>query len=303
MKKVLLVPLLLLLLSPAAFARPLVAASNYPLAFLLIQLGGPDFKTLQLLPEGTDPHDYHPGLGDLTQAIKARLLVYNSAPLEPWAERLALEIKRRDGKAVAIIERFGAGNQYHSPEHDAFDDHSHKGFDPHLWLDPMLYLEVAEWLAAELIEVHPAAQKRIENRLDSLGSRLRALDSAYAKQLKGCQGRTLIASHNAWGYLAERYGLQTFALHDLSAQSQTSLKQMVDAVNKARTSGAHAVFAEAGFDQRLSRTLALETGLELRALHPLGNRSGQEAKAGQDYFDLMHRNLEQLSKGLGCSRP
>lgn len=283
-------------------ARPLVAASNYPLAFLLERLGGSDYQSLQLLPEGTDPHAYNPGLGDLTRAVKARLLVYNSAPLEPWAERLAAEVERNGGQTLKLIDRFGAGNQYHQPEHDAHDETEHHGFDPHLWLDPMLYLEVAEWIAAELVELDRGAQKRIENRLDRLGAELKALDQEYRETLKGCRGRTLIASHDAWGYLAERYGLETFALHELSAQSQTSLKQMVDAVNQARTSGANAVFYETLTDARLSRTLALETGLELLELHPLGNRGSVDAKGGQDYFDLMRRNLKNLSRGLGCSR-
>ncbi|MDT8446188.1 MAG: metal ABC transporter substrate-binding protein [bacterium] len=300
----LLIPLFIFLLLQPSLARSqgVLTAANYPLSFLLEQLGGSDYQVVNLMPPGLDPHDYRPGLTDLTRASSAKLLVYNSAPGEPWADRLAQEIERQGGRVIRLSEYFPSSNQKHGPDLDAGEDRHEHGFDPHLWLDPMMFLEVAELLADQLGEMNAPAKTRIQSRLDQLGAKLKALDQQYAQGLAKCQGRTMVVSHDAWDYLTTRYHLKSFALHELSAQSQTSLRQMVSAVNEARTSGADAIFYESLSDNRLSRTLAQETGLALLELHPLGNRSLKEAQAGLGYFELMHANLSHLRRGLGCSR-
>ena len=96
--------------------------------------------------------------------------------------------------------------------HSADDGHDHGGADPHFWLDPQRYSSVAEALAVKLGEIDPAHKADFEKNAQAFATDLSALDAEFSTGLKTCTNTTMVTSHAAFGYLAERYGLKQKAL-------------------------------------------------------------------------------------------
>jgi zinc transport system substrate-binding protein len=163
--------------------------------------------------------------------------------------------------------------------------------DPHVWLDPIRFVEVVRTIGDAL--ERPAAAER-------LVTRLRGLDREYRDGLGDCERRELVTSHDAFGYLARRYGLRTVAVTGLSPEAEPSARDLERVVDEVRRHGATTVFVEKLVSPRLGETVAREVGADTAVLDPIEGVTEEEAERGEDYFSLMRANLAALREGLGC---
>ncbi|OGH00027.1 MAG: hypothetical protein A2600_13700 [Candidatus Lambdaproteobacteria bacterium RIFOXYD1_FULL_56_27] len=298
MKRLFLLVLLTGLNALPLTAKPLVVSVQYPQAFFAQTLGAEAFEVVNLTPPGIESHEYQPGLRSLAKASRAQLLIYNSPRLEPWAAKLGEEVVKQGG-AVWVLET-DFGTPPGSDAQSASSGGQGFGYDPHLWLNPLLAAKLAERLAQELIKLQPQEKEGIEQRLAGLKQKLLLLDQAFEAGLLSCKHKELLVAHDAYGYLAKRYGLSTYALHDLNAESRPGLGQMAAAVKLIRSKGLKVVYFEELVDPRLSLTLAQETGARALPLYPLDNLGQEQLDQGLGYFELMGENLKNLQLGLGC---
>ena len=84
--------------------------------------------------------------------------------------------------------------------------------------------------ADELTQVDPGHAGDHAAASDALQADLGALDAAYREGLAGCRGRTLVTSHEAFGYLAERYGLVQVGIAGLDPAVEPSPARLRDVV-------------------------------------------------------------------------
>ena len=88
--------------------------------------------------------------------------------------------------------------------------------DPHVWLDPTRYELIAHRIGDELgtASVQPFV------------ARLKALDRDYRGGLAHCVRDDIVTSHDAFGYLAQRYGLNQIPITGLSPEAEPSPKDL-----------------------------------------------------------------------------
>jgi zinc transport system substrate-binding protein len=252
-----------------------VVASIYPLAYAAEQVAGSDVRVDDLTPPGAEPHDLELTARDVGRVQKAALVLYVGHGFQPAVED-ALE--GRSGPSLDVLD-------------GARPLRFERRLDPHVWLDPMRYAEVAHGIARALGD--PAAA-------DPFVSRLRKLDGDYRLGLADCRRRTLVTSHAAFGYLAARYGLRQVPLLGLAPEAEPTPKELARLVGTIRVSGATTVFTERLASPALADTVARETGAAVAVLDPLEGLTRAELDAGTDYFAVMRQNLAALRKALEC---
>ncbi|MFD3354554.1 metal ABC transporter substrate-binding protein [Streptomyces fradiae] len=177
-------------------------------------------------------------------------------------------------------------------------DHAHEGGDPHVWLDPVKYAEVAKGVGAGLAKADPDNAAAYEKNTDELVKKLGALDTAFRDGLKNTATRTFITSHTAFGHLAERYGLDQEGIAGLDPESEPSPARIKELQEIARKEKVTTVFFETLASDRTARTLAKDTGLKTDVLDPLEGIT--ERSKGADYLEVMRANLAALQKALGA---
>ena len=161
-------------------SRKTVVASFYPLAFAAEQIGGETVSVENLTPPGAEPHDLEVSPSDVSKIKSADLVLLLGHGFQPQLEDAA----GSGPDVVALLD---------TPALDR-----HPDGDPHVWLDPIRYMRIVERLGVVLRR--PAAASR-------LLARLRKLDREYRRGLADCVRREIVSSHEAFAYLAERYGL------------------------------------------------------------------------------------------------
>jgi zinc transport system substrate-binding protein len=161
--------------------------------------------------------------------------------------------------------------------------------DPHVWLDPARYELIARRIADELGE--PS---------EEFVARLNALDGDFRRGLADCARDDIVTSHDAFGYLAERYGLNQIPITGLSPEAEPSPQDLSRVVDQVRSTRATTVFSETLVSPRIAEAVASETGARTAVLNPIEGLEPSEAKSGEDYFSLMRSNLAALRDALGC---
>ncbi len=135
---------------------------------------------------------------------------------------------------------------------------------------------------------------------ETLERRLRSLDRAFEQGLADCARREIVTNHAAFGYLADRYGLEQIAITGSSPEGELAPRDLERAVDAVRETGATTVFVEPLVSARVVETVAREAGVQTAVLNPIEGLTESEQARGADYFSLMRANLATLRKALSC---
>jgi zinc transport system substrate-binding protein len=146
--------------------------------------------------------------------------------------------------------------------------------------------------------MRPDAAAAFTTRAVALRGELQALDDDYRAGLAGCASTDLVTSHEAFGYLARRYGLTQVGISGISPDEEPSPARLAEVARFVRDHGVTTVYTETLVDPAIAATVVRETGARTAVLDPLeglGSRS-----AGADYLGVMRSNLATLRAGQRC---
>jgi len=271
-----------------------VVAAFYPLQFVAEQVGGDRVEVSTLVKPGTEPHDLELTPQQVGEIGDADVVAY-LAGFQPAVDEAVSNDgsgKRFDAAAVQPL-RDG-----YTPIEEGVLEEDEKGKDPHIWLDPTRLAAVATAMATALGEVDEAGAADYKARAAELDSRLRALDEEYRKGLATCARRSIVVSHNAFGYLADRYGLRQVGITGLTPEEEPSAARLAEVAEFAKANDVKVIFFETLVSPRIAQALAREVGATAQVLDPL---EGLEDPAKDDYFSVMRENLAALRPALSCS--
>jgi zinc transport system substrate-binding protein len=282
--------------SSTAGDRRTVVASFYPLAFLAQRLSGPGWEVLDLTPPGAEAHDVELGIEDRAAIENADLVAYlGDIGFQPQVEAA---VEEASGGVVAAADGL---ELLEGEAHEEEEGETHEGeevltADPHVWLDPVTFATVEERVAEGLVSADPDGRDGYEERAAELRAELEALDGEFQQGLEGCRFDTMIVSHEAFGYLAQRYGLGQLGVAGLEPEGEPTAERLAEAAEMVREERAGAIFYEAGAEaQQVAETVASDAGVPALPLYTL---EGQPESG--DYLTVMRDNLESLREGLDC---
>ena len=276
------VTLVLAATAAAAMASPTrrVVAAFYPVAYAAQLIGGPTVAVTNLTPAGAEPHDIELKPSDVKTIDHAQLVLYLGEGFQPAVEKA---VKSAHVPAIDLL----AGQTLATRKIEG-----KVGLDPHVWLDPIRYAQMASTIGNALHRPRAAA---------SFIQRLQALDKTYRAGLAHCRRKIIVTSHAAFGYLSQRYGLTQLALEGLSPEAEPSPKALANLVTAVRRSGTTTVFFETLVSPKLAQTVAREAHVKTAVLDPIEGITPDALKHGATYFTVMHTNLAALRLALACS--
>lgn len=281
-----------------------VVASFYPMQFLAQRIGGNHVHVSTLTKPGVEPHDLEISPRQTAQLSEAGLVVYLKG-LQPSVDRAIGQAKPQhvaDAASYTTLEDHGTeveGEEGHGHGHEAHKAHEgDAATDPHIWLDPVRYAQVAEGVGKALQKADPDHAAAYKKNTAALVKQLGALDDDFKSGLKGRSTDTFITTHAAFGYLSERYGLRQEAISGLDPESEPSPARMRGLHTTAKKDKVNTVFFETLVSDKTAKTLAGDLHLKTDVLDPIEG-IGDKSK-GRDYFEVMRSNLTALRKALGA---
>jgi zinc transport system substrate-binding protein len=276
-------------------------ATVFPLKEFAASVVGDRGEAALLLPPGAGVHTWQPRPGDIARLAACDLVVFIGAGLEPWLPDLLKAFPEGRVRTLEAAAGLAVADRSEDEPDEPGGSQDHGPLDPHVWLDFELDVRIVERIAEELARLDPDGRAEFAANAAVLTGRLRELDAAFRDGLAGCRGRAIVlAGHEAFGYLARRYGLAQVALYGLSPDAQPKPRDLMKAVEFCRARGLKTVFFENSVPPDLSRTLAREIGGRVLVLYAGHNLTRDQQARDVSFFDLMKENLSNLRDGLGC---
>ena len=184
-------------------------------------------------------------------------------------------------------------------DHDDHEGHDHGTFDPHAWQSLRSAAVYVDNITAALAKADPGNAGAFYLNREAYLAEIKTLDSEIreivAKLPAG--SRTVVTSHDAFGYFSRDYGLTFIAPQGLSTESEASAKDVARLIEQIRDDGIRAVFVENIGDPRLLKRIADESGAVIGGTLYPGALSGPDGPAST-YLDMMRHNARTLVQAL-----
>ena len=153
----------------------------------------------------------------------------------------------------------------------------------------------ADAIAAELSKKDPGHADAYKKNNEALQKKLDGLDKSFQTGLAACERRSIVTTHTAFGYLADRYKLSQVGLSGIDPESEPSPATLAKVKKYVQENGTTTIFTEELVSGKPAETLAKETKTVTAVLSPLESKPEKG-----DYEAAMTGNLTALKKALAC---
>jgi len=290
-----------------------IVAAAYPFEFVAGRVAGQHGQVTSLTQPGAEPHDVELTPQQTAAVIEADLVVYEKtfqAAVDEAVEQSGKD-NALDTTTVVPLQDLGTEDDHegeedaegggHEDEKPAEGEAEHaeeSGLDPHVWLDPTHMVTIGNAIAEKLGTVDPDRAADYTANAKALEAELTALDQAYAEGLQTCERTEFITSHEAFGYLAKRYGLTQIAISGLSPDAEPSPARIAEVHAEAKEHGITTIFYETLVSPDVAKSIAGDLGLKTDVLDPVEGITPESR--GTDYVSVMRSNLTALTTANGC---
>ncbi len=264
---------------------PMVVTSIFPVGDLVERMVGESARVEVLLPPGASPATFEVTPRQVRELHGADLFIMIGGGLDEWVAQLP---EASGGRASVVRLSDGIPLLAEGGEHGSGN--------PHIWLDPILVRDrMLPKLEAALEAVLPADSSALGRRTELLADSLTALDQEIRATLEPLRQRSFVATHPAWSYFAQRYGLKEVGVIHAHPGQEPSSRELARLLEIARDDGVDCIFVEPQLGEVAAKALATELSLPTCLLDPLG---GPGLKDRDGYFQLLRFDTHQFVTGL-----
>lgn len=260
------------------------------------QMGGDLVTTHNLVPIGTDPHEYEPLPEDTKAVTDAAGIIYNGFNLEGgedgWLMRMVDTVGKDETFLYELME--AAEPLYLSGEDGAADE-----INPHTFLDPLLGVHMAENTLKALIDIAPEHKDEFIENANQYIAELQEVHETYERKINEIpeENRLLVTSERAYQYMAQRYGLEEGFIWEIDTEEQGTPEQITSLIKLVNDKKPPALFVESNVDSRAMETVSQETGVDIFSTL-YSDEIGKPGEEGDTYIKFLKYNIDKIHAGL-----
>ena len=277
-----------------------VVASFSILGDLAANVGGDRIALTTLVGPDEDAHAYEPRPDDAVVLSKAKVVLVNGLGFEGFMDRLA-----KTSATKATMVEVSKGAETITPTETGHEGHeSEAGHDPDV-IDPHAFQSVPnvrKYVGAitdAFCATDQAGCETYKMNAAAYDVKLEALDKDIRETVAGLPAdkRTIITSHDAFGYFAHEYGVTFLAPEGVSTASEASAADVAKLIDQVREDKAAAIFIETISDPRLVNQIAAETGTKVGGALYSDALSKPDGPA-PTYIDMMRYNISTIKGAI-----
>ena len=274
-------------LSSALASLPLMAqASAEPLkvvaSFSIIgdfakQVGGDRIELTTLVGPDGDAHVYEPKPVDAAALDEADVVLVNGLHFEGFLSRLAEASATKApivelSKGIKPIHMKEADEHHHSgatrgadEAQHSDDPHDHGDIDPHAFQSVSNARIYVKNIADAFCSADVAGCDTYRANASAYDAKLATTEATVKAEIATIpeDKRTIITSHDAFGYFERAYGISFVAPEGISTEAEASAADVAALIRQVREDHASAIFVENITNARLTEQIARETGLAI----------------------------------------
>lgn len=274
-----------------------VVATFTIISDIVREIGQDHVDVHNLVPTGTDPHEYEPLPDDIKAATDADILLYNGMNLEGgdegWFMKLVRSVGQDEDNVYVLTE--GVEPMY---LHDGTGDDEGE-INPHTFISVKVGMIMAEDTKNALIAADPDNKEEYEKNGEAYLDRLKELDKDYTEKIADIpeENRTLVTSERAFQYMARDFGLKEGYIWEIDTEENGSPEQIKDLIAFLEENDVPGMFLETNVDSRPMDTVSKESGVPIYgAIY--SDEIGEPGSEIDTYVKYLTFNINQIHDGL-----
>ena len=259
-------------------------------------VGGDHVEVIGLMGPGVDPHLYKPTARDIKRLSSANIIFYNGLHLEAKMADILADMSG-DTKTFAVSESISKESLLSLPDVNG-------QYDPHLWFDVSLWMQVVQSVRDTLVDYRPDVKTEIDKNTEDYLAELAELHQYVKTQAEHIPAdqRVLVTAHDAFNYFGNAYGFEVHGLQGISTVDEASIADVQELAAFIVERRVPAVFVESSVSVRnleavkaavKAKGFEVQIGGELfsDAMGSLGTPEGT-------YIGMVRHNIDTIVKGL-----
>ncbi|WP_170333971.1 metal ABC transporter solute-binding protein, Zn/Mn family [Ruegeria arenilitoris] len=233
-----------------------------------------------------DAHVYQPSVADAKAVAQADIIFVNGLGFETWSDTL--------------ISESGTDASVHVATDGITPVKVDGETDPHAWNSLSNGVVYVTNVAAVMKEAMPERADEIAANADAYIAQLEALDAETKAKLAELPAdrRTVVTAHDAFGYLADAYGLTFLAPVGIDTEAEPSAKELAVLIDQLKSEGVAALFVENITSPALVQQISDETGIEIGG-RLFSDALSERGGPATSYLAMFQHNLGTLLDALG----
>ncbi|MDR7223341.1 zinc ABC transporter substrate-binding protein AztC [Aminobacter aminovorans] len=290
------------LTATSATAEPLkVVASFSIIGDFAKNVGGDRIELTTLVGPDGDAHVYEPSPADAVTMSKADVVLVNGLQFEGFLQRL-VEASATKASVVELTKGVEPIKMKEDHEHaaEAGGDHHHHGdLDPHAFQSIANAKIYVKNIADAFCAADTTGCDAYKSNADAYTAKLTAAETEVKEAVAAIPQakRTIITSHDAFGYFENAYGLTFLAPEGISTEAEASAADVAALISQVRGDKASAIFVENITNPRLVEQISAETGVKVGGTLYSDALSKADGPAAT-YIDMMKSNIATIKGAI-----
>ncbi|MFZ7133284.1 MAG: metal ABC transporter solute-binding protein, Zn/Mn family [Eubacteriales bacterium] len=237
--------------------KTIVAVTVLPQKAFVEAVCGDLAEVVTIVPPGNSPGNYEPTPQEMENFNKAAVYFTIGVPTEkanilPKAENMEIVDLPANVDGVYSDREFSPGKR-----------------DPHIWLSVKRAKVMINIIAETMSSLKPENAQIYQENAEAFMKELDSADAEIKNIFSTINNKRFIVFHPAYGYFADEYGLEMYALQEDGKESTP--QQLQEMIDLARGENIKVIFTQPEFDSEQSDAFAEEIGGENIMLDPLSD--------------------------------
>ena len=271
-----------------------VYATIFPVYDFAKNIGKDKIELNYIVPPSSEPHDYEISAKTIQDIQNADLLIKNGLGIDGFSDNIKSESDKLNILVASEgIEKITYKEEGHD-EDQIEEEHEHGKYDPHVWLDINNAIKECENIKNEFIKIDSKNKGYYEENYNNYVKELKDLQEEYNANLKDIKNKTILVSHDAYGYLCKEYGINQISITGINPNQEPSMSKIAELTNYAKDNNIKYILFDGLVNPKVSQTIANEAKIDTEILYSLDGITKDDFNNNEDYISLMERNLETL---------
>lgn len=276
-----------------------VYATIFPIYDFTKNIGKDKIELNYIVPPSSEPHDYEISAKTIKDIQNADLLIKNGLGVDGFADNIKSESEKlnivvaSEGIEKITYEKDGIHDENHTEE-----EHDHGEYDPHVWLNINNAIKECENIKNALVKVDAKNKEYYEENYNNYVKELKDLQDSYKENLKEIKNKTILVSHDAYGYLCKEYGINQISVTGVNPNQEPSMSKIAELTDYAKDKNIKYILFDGLVNPKVSQTIANEANIDTMILYSIDGITKEDFNNSEDYVSLMEKNLETLKTVL-----
>ena len=274
-----------------------VYATIFPIYDFTKNIGKDKIELNYIVPPSSEPHDYEISAKTIKDIQNADLLIKNGLGVDGFADNIKSESEKlnivvaSEGIEKITYEKDGIHDENHTEE-------EHGEYDPHVWLNINNAIKECENIKNALVKVDAKNKEYYEENYNNYVKELKDLQDSYKENLKEIKNKTILVSHDAYGYLCKEYGINQISVTGVNPNQEPSMSKIAELTDYAKDKNIKYILFDGLVNPKVSQTIANEANIDTMILYSIDGITKEDFNNSEDYVSLMEKNLETLKTVL-----